>query len=792
MPISCDPLRQNLKRYVVDTFFDKFNNLSEDTWFLSIGRPTPWPGGATSTEDGEVPVGDDTEQNETEFWQNVISHKKITKDNVSLVVPKYDWISGKVYTPYRNNIDLYSDSEFVEFYVVVDEERVYKCIDNNYNAKSVIPPTHTDTVIRKLSDGYRWKFLYTIAESKRKFITSTTYNSLNEIERVGYIPIEYVDFLKLNDERILQWQTQQAATKGTIDYINLKSNYKPFLITTNTLRSVDATNSVSNDVAIGATSFTIASSLLFGQNDYYKDMILTIDGGNGQGQRRLISSFTLTGSGSATVVVDHPLTVGLSAANTTFSILPNIKILGDGEGLNPTLNPNINRADTTISFGSSLTGSSSNVLNQTYVDSFEMINTGKNYTYASIQVVKGLTFVGLSGGGDINDIAEIVVSPFNGHGSDAPSELGSAGLMIVTDFDQSERGALTVKNDYRQFGILKNPLLNKKTSRLRLIKPGATGSFTVGATSYAVQGITGVDGLTSYNRARGTIEYWSPGVSGYTGSAELVVSGVSGSFLQNGVVYATGVSFGIQDVIDNEIAGTESRRMLKLKVASLVGNFAIDGSDFKTGLWVSSVGNPVAKVKNTRFTGSVYRWEPSPTSLSTGYLYVEYPAGRPLISEGIVQTDYYLRPTSSLTGTAKVIEIEEIVEEGKTLYDQTTKLQVSCDVSTPFDSNSFVLDNLVEGISGATSTATGKVLEWAPTSEILGVLTVFDVRGSGFVEGSGITFNYGQSPARATISSIIKIGDLKYKSGELEYIQNMTAISRSSDQREEIKVLFQL
>ena len=415
----------------------------------------------------------------------------------------------------------------------------------------------------------------------------------------------------------------------------------------------------------------------------------------------------------------------------------------------------------------------------------------ENYTYASIQVVKGLTFVGLSGGGDINDIAEVVISPFNGHGSDAPSELGSAGLMIVTDFDQTERGTLTVKNDYRQFGILKNPLLNKKTSRLRLVRPGATGSFVVGATSYAFQGITGTDGLTSYNRARGSIEYWSPGVSGYTGSAELVVSGISGNFLQNGIVYAPGVSFGIQDVIDNEIAGTEARRMLKLKLASLIGNFAIDGSDFKTGLWVSSVGNPVAKVKNTRFTGSIYRWEPSPTSLSTGYLYVEHPSGRPLISEGMVQTDYYLRPTNSLTGTAKVIEIEEIIESGKSLYDQITKLELTCSVSTPFDSNSFVLDSLITSITGATAT-TGRVLEWSPTSEILGVLALFDVRGSEFVQGSGLTFNYGQSTATATVSSVLKTGDLRYKSGELEYIQNMTAISRSTEQREEIKVLFQL
>lgn len=788
MAISCDPLRQNLKRYVVDTFFDKFGNLSDDTWFLSIGRPLPWPGGATSTEDGDVPQATDTEITETDFWQNVIAHKQITRDDVSLVIPKYDWISGKVYTPYRNNIDLYSDIEFVEFYAVVDEERVYKCIDNNYDGQSTVPPTHTDTQIRKLSDGYRWKYLYSIPESKRKFTTNTSYNALNEIQRIGYIPIEYVDFLKLNDERILQWNTQQAANKGTIDFIKLKSGYKPFLVTTNTLRSVDAVNTVSTDVAIGATTFTIASTMLFGQQNYYNDMIFTVDSGKGEGQRRLITSYSLTGAGSAIIGVDYPLTVGLSASSSRFSIVPNIKIVGDGVSVNNTLNANFDRADVTIGFGAGVSsGTGTNVLKQTYVDSLEMVNTGKNYTYASLQVVKGLTFVGLTG--DLNDIGEIVISPFNGHGSNAPAELGAAALMVVTDFSNDENGGLTVKNDYRQFGILKNPILNKNTNRLRLIKPGAVGSFVVGAT--ATQGVTGTDGLTNYNRATGTISYWDPGVSGYTGTAELVVSGVSGSFLQNGVVYSTGVSFGIQDVVANAIAGTEARRLLKIKVASLRGNFAIDGSDFKTGMWVSSVGNPNDKVRNTRFTGSIYRWEPSPTSLSTGYLYLEQPSGRPLISEGLVQTDYYLRPTSSLTGAAKVVELDEILENTTQIYDQTTSLGLICSSSTPFNYDAFISDSLVYGATGGTSYASGKVLEWTPITTTTGTLKLFGVQGSGFITGIGLTFNYGNSTSTATINSVLHDSDLKYKTGELEYIQNTTPIVRNTYQKEEIKVLFQ-
>jgi hypothetical protein len=34
---------------------------------------------------------------------------------------------------------------------LVDEERVYKCIDNNYGAPSTVAPTHTDTDVKTLS-----------------------------------------------------------------------------------------------------------------------------------------------------------------------------------------------------------------------------------------------------------------------------------------------------------------------------------------------------------------------------------------------------------------------------------------------------------------------------------------------------------------------------------------------------------------------------------------------------------------------------------------------------------------
>jgi hypothetical protein len=102
-----------------------------------------------------------------------------------------------------------------------------------------------------------------------------------------------------------------------------------------------------------------------------------------------------------------------------------------------------------------------------------------------------LTFTsGLTGIGSLNDTAEIVFSPHGGHGSNAVRELGSAAIMIVVEFSQSEKNQLSVANDYRQFGIIKNPQLRNKQVRLRLAQNGLTGSFLLGGS--LTQGTTGV------------------------------------------------------------------------------------------------------------------------------------------------------------------------------------------------------------------------------------------------------------------------------------------------------------
>lgn len=62
--------------------------------------------------------------------------------------------------------------EDTKFYVLTDDLKVYKCLDNNNGAKSNIKPVHTTTDAVEYDDGYIWKYMYSISPAlKNKFLT---------------------------------------------------------------------------------------------------------------------------------------------------------------------------------------------------------------------------------------------------------------------------------------------------------------------------------------------------------------------------------------------------------------------------------------------------------------------------------------------------------------------------------------------------------------------------------------------------------------------------------------------
>ena len=181
-----------------ETFIDSFVGIGENrvnNYYSFLGHPNP-----TNTQvsnygksDWGNPIPDpiDAFDQENFYYDSMLFLKKITEDDVRRVVPRNDWQNGTRYDMYRNNYSpdnrapqsksttLYES----RYFVVNSEFNVYLCTDNGQNPdnedgqKSLFEPTHTNTVpdiAGNGSDGYMWKYLYTISPSDIvKFVTST-------------------------------------------------------------------------------------------------------------------------------------------------------------------------------------------------------------------------------------------------------------------------------------------------------------------------------------------------------------------------------------------------------------------------------------------------------------------------------------------------------------------------------------------------------------------------------------------------------------------------------------------
>jgi hypothetical protein len=156
--------------------------------------------------------------------------------------------------------------------------------------------------------------------------------------------------------------------------------------------------------------------------------------------------------------------------------------------------------------------------------------------------------------------------------------------------------------------------------------------------------------------------------------------------------------------------------------------------------------------------------------------------------ERINQTDQMYSGFSErgLSGIGEIIAIDSLVQDGVDVYDQTTSLLMAWDGSNQFDSASFFEDNYqVFGGVGATNSANGYVMDWSVgASGTTGTLRVSGTQGNIV---AGMTSNY--SDGIASVTTVLHTGELKYRSGDILYIQNMKPIQRGFEQKEEIKIV---
>ena len=190
----------------VENFKDDVANHS---MYIAIGKSDVWSNSTSDTTDStnigvEFPPNDHLDDI-GEARANMMAMQKVNSTDVSHVVPRYQWTSGRSYVAWDSNDGSIFDKEF---YILTSEFKAYKCIKAGASG-STVQPTQTLTVPTAESDGYTWKYMYTVQVSdSEKFLTSS------------FMPVKTVSLAFNNDSA-----AQAALSEGDYaQYLNQKAS----------------------------------------------------------------------------------------------------------------------------------------------------------------------------------------------------------------------------------------------------------------------------------------------------------------------------------------------------------------------------------------------------------------------------------------------------------------------------------------------------------------------------------------------------------------------------------------
>ena len=350
-----------------------------------------------------VPTNSITNSN-YQVWDEMVFGKRVRPADAAHMIRKTDWANNTAYIAYDDRNSSLTGSNYFVVTSEGDDYHVWKCIANNQSSgNSTSKPLYSDvssslnTLYIKATDGYQWRFMYTITGSNYTKFTTGSYISIHTHANAS-----------------------GNAVLGSLDnYIvtNSGNNYNEFCNGS----FVTITNSTA--AVINSSSFTLSPN-----NDFYNNCSIYIKSGTGSGQLRKILDYTAS---TKEIIIDTAWGTNPSTSDSVFEITPSITIKGDGS--NATARALIQTSTNTIA-------------------NVEVITRGQDYTYADITVeANNMNSANLAA-------VRAPIAPPGGHGSDPIEELEGKHVGISIQYANNEASNIPTDNDFSQIGIVKDPL----------------------------------------------------------------------------------------------------------------------------------------------------------------------------------------------------------------------------------------------------------------------------------------------------------------------------------------------
>ena len=415
-------ITNNLRLFNAEKFIQTFSN--SNIYYLFVGVPNPY------TDDNNPPeLFDDQQDTFIDPYNYMAYGKRITSSDVIRMVRRVDWASNTLYSKYTQDDDNLSTKDFFVVSPEGGSYHVFKCLDNNGGLASNDQPLLSETsaeddIYITPNDNYQWKYMYSINSAQyTKFTTNT------------HIP--YYENVNVSSNAI----------SGSIDNIEL---------TFAGVGYVSYANGYFQDVLVDGepTEFLIDSTTSSSNSNFYNGCAIKVTQGTGIGQQRKIVDYVVDGT-SRKVIVEDPFEVN-PTTSSYYEITPIVNITGDGSGA-------VARA---------IVNSSSNTIQR-----IEIVERGLGYSRATATVFGNTGLTPLANLDSVTATARVIISPRGGHGSNGAAELFSRYVGVSVKVDSTLSGGKVIdENDFRQIGILKDPLF----ANVQINITEASGIFEAG------------------------------------------------------------------------------------------------------------------------------------------------------------------------------------------------------------------------------------------------------------------------------------------------------------------------
>lgn len=460
------------------------NTVEKESVYFFVSKPTSWTGTGGDLAPNSVY---DTFTLEPEAHDEMLYLKRVSVSNCVNVIRLYRWQENRRYQAYSDKVDLsdlltkrtISTNEYYPFYIVSDDFRVYKCLDNGASpgadvngVVSTVEPTTvaftgSDTY-SPLSDGYIWKYVFT----------------LRPIDASEFLTTDWFPIRTLNeDDGTDNWNIITNAVSGGVYNIAVTNAGSAY---TNILPATDSLNTTNSEgftyTVSGSTLIIDTAQSASGTNAVYNGCFLYTKNASGVIQEvRTISDYV---GSTRTATLSSAVTTGLRAY-----ISPKVTVTGNGANL------------------VAIARMSSNAVRE-----IQIFAPGSGYTKCSI------TF---AGGGGSGASAEAIISPFGGHGSNPVVELGASNLLSKAKFEGDEGGVIVSSNEYRKIGLISNPLVYGSLKTAQARSGLTTSQITLASSDSATNSVHNGKKIYIYSgKGRGQLRI----VSTYVGSSKLLTA----------------------------------------------------------------------------------------------------------------------------------------------------------------------------------------------------------------------------------------------------------------------------